>query len=85
MVILTVGAGAGAQEILFREEGAALESSAKMVMPSMTAIVGRRISSATDRREEVLLTVTTMGGDMMNGRLSGPGRSGEGFEGWVKR
>lgn len=62
MAILAVDVGAGTQDILLFEEGAALESSAKMVMPSQTVIVGRQIDGARRRGNDVYLAGTTMGG-----------------------
>ena len=62
MALLAVDVGAGTQDILLFEDGLAIENSAKMVMPSMTVIVGRKIDGARLRGEDVFLTGTTMGG-----------------------
>jgi len=62
MALLAVDVGAGTQDILLFEDGVAIENSAKMVMPSQTVIVGKRIDKARIRRRDVSLTGTTMGG-----------------------
>jgi len=62
MAILAVDVGAGTQDILLFEEGLRIENSAKMVMPSQTAIVGKRIDGARLRGRDVFLAGTTMGG-----------------------
>jgi uncharacterized protein (DUF1786 family) len=62
MALLAVDVGAGTQDIFLFEDGLAIENSAKMVMPSMTVIVGRKIDGARLRGEDVFLTGKTMGG-----------------------
>ncbi len=62
MTFLAVDVGAGTQDILLFEEGMPIENSAKMVMPSQTVIVGKRIDGARLRGQDVFLTGTTMGG-----------------------
>ncbi len=62
MAILAVDVGAGTQDILLFEDGVAIENSAKMVMPSQTVIVGKRIGRATARKGDAFLAGTTMGG-----------------------
>lgn len=62
MAILAVDVGAGTQDILLCDPGLAIENSAKMVMPSQTAIVGKRIGRATAGGRGVFLAGTTMGG-----------------------
>jgi uncharacterized protein (DUF1786 family) len=62
MALLAVDVGAGTQDVLLFEEGMRLENSAKMVMPSQTVIVGRKIDGARLQGEDVFLTGTTMGG-----------------------
>jgi uncharacterized protein (DUF1786 family) len=62
MALLAVDVGAGTQDILLFEEDLRIENSAKMVMPSMTVIVGKLIDGARLRRRDVFLAGTTMGG-----------------------
>jgi uncharacterized protein (DUF1786 family) len=62
MALLAVDVGAGTQDILLFEEGVPIENSAKMVMPSQTVTVGKKIDGARLRRRDVFLTGTTMGG-----------------------
>lgn len=62
MALLAVDVGAGTQDILLFEEGVPIENSAKMVMPSQTVIVGKRIDGARLRGLDVFLAGTTMGG-----------------------
>ncbi len=62
MALLAVDVGAGTQDILLCEEGVPIENSAKMVMPSQTVIVGKKIDRARLRGEDVFLAGTTMGG-----------------------
>jgi len=62
MQVLTVDVGTGTQDVYLFRSGLALENGLKMVMPSPTMLVRRRIREATARGEEVLLTGVTMGG-----------------------
>ncbi|KQC14244.1 MAG: DUF1786 domain-containing protein [Methanothrix sp.] len=62
MALLAVDVGAGTQDILLFEEDLLIENSARMVMPSMTVIVGKLIDEARLRRRDVFLSGTTMGG-----------------------
>lgn len=62
MALLAVDVGAGTQDILLCQEDVPLENSAKMVMPSQTVIVGKRIDRARSEGRDVFLTGSTMGG-----------------------
>jgi uncharacterized protein (DUF1786 family) len=62
MRILTIDVGTGTQDILLFDADQQLENSVKMVMPSPTAVVARRIRSATERGARLLLDGVTMGG-----------------------
>ncbi|MHC1632135.1 MAG: DUF1786 domain-containing protein [Methanotrichaceae archaeon] len=62
MALLAVDVGAGTQDILLYEKNVPLENSAKMVMPSQTVIVGRKIDLARQQDRDVFLTGFTMGG-----------------------
>ena len=62
MQILTVDVGTGTQDIFLFDPALDIENGYKLVMPSPTMIVHRRIKEATARGEAVLLTGTMMGG-----------------------
>lgn len=62
MKILTVDVGTGTQDIFLYDSELDLENGCKLVMPSPTLLVGRRLKEATRRGEAVLLTGVTMGG-----------------------
>ena len=62
MRILTVDVGTGTQDILLYDSALDLENSYKLVLPSPTMMVNRRLKAATARREAVLLTGYLMGG-----------------------
>ncbi|HET7011382.1 MAG TPA: DUF1786 domain-containing protein [Anaerolineales bacterium] len=62
MQILTVDVGTGTQDVFLFRSGLALENGFKLVMPSPTMILQRRIQQATARGEPLLLTGVTMGG-----------------------
>ncbi len=62
MKILTVDIGTGTQDIFLYNSQLDLENGFKLVVPSPTMIVHRRLKEATRRREAVLLSGVTMGG-----------------------
>jgi uncharacterized protein (DUF1786 family) len=62
MQVLTVDVGTGTQDVFLLRSGLGLENGYKLVMPSPTMLVRRRILEATARGEDVLLTGVTMGG-----------------------
>ncbi|MBM2848232.1 MAG: hypothetical protein HW418_1174 [Anaerolineales bacterium] len=62
MKILTVDVGTGTQDIFLSDSALDLENGYKLVMPSPTMMVNRRLKTATARREAVLLTGALMGG-----------------------
>jgi uncharacterized protein (DUF1786 family) len=62
MKILTVDVGTGTQDIFLYDSALDLENGYKLVMPSPTMMVNRRLKAATAQREAVLLTGTLMGG-----------------------
>lgn len=62
MKILAVDIGTGTQDIFLYDSRLSLENGFKLVMPSPTMIVHRRIQAATRRGEPVLLTGVIMGG-----------------------
>jgi uncharacterized protein (DUF1786 family) len=62
MQILTVDVGTGTQDIYLFQSGMAPENGFKLVMPSPTMMVRRKIRSATARGDDLLLVGVTMGG-----------------------
>jgi uncharacterized protein (DUF1786 family) len=62
MRILTIDVGTGTQDILLFDAGLELENCVKMVMPSPTAVIARRIRAATELGTPLLLDGVTMGG-----------------------
>jgi len=62
MKFLTVDIGTGTQDIYLYQSGLAIENGFKLVVPSPTMIVFRRIKEATKRGEDLVLNGLTMGG-----------------------
>ena len=62
MKILTVDVGTGTQDIFLYDSRLDLENGFKLVVPSPTMIVHRRLREATRLGQPVLLTGVTMGG-----------------------
>lgn len=62
MKILCVDVGTGTQDILLFDTRLDPENSFKLVVPSPTMIVRRRLQAATRNKKAVLLTGVTMGG-----------------------
>jgi uncharacterized protein (DUF1786 family) len=62
MKILTVDIGTGTQDIFLYDSRLSLENGLKMVVPSPTMIVNRKIKDATRAGEPILLTGVIMGG-----------------------
>jgi uncharacterized protein (DUF1786 family) len=62
MQILTVDIGTGTQDIFLYNSNINIENGFKLIVPSPTMIVHRRIKEATKRGDAILLTGVTMGG-----------------------
>jgi len=60
--ILAVDIGTGTQDILLLDTRLDVENSLKLILPSPTMIVRRRIQQATQRRQALLLSGVMMGG-----------------------
>lgn len=60
--ILAIDVGAGTQDILLYEEGQPVENCVKLVLPSWTRVLARRIERATRAGRPVFLTGNLMGG-----------------------
>ena len=62
MIILTVDIGTGTQDIFLYDSNLDIENGYKLILPSPTMIVRRRIQAATRSGIPILLTGRTMGG-----------------------
>jgi uncharacterized protein (DUF1786 family) len=62
MKILTIDVGTGTQDIFLYDSRLDLENGFKLIVPSPTMRVHRRIKEATRQKEAVLLSGVTMGG-----------------------
>jgi uncharacterized protein (DUF1786 family) len=62
MRILAVDVGTGTQDILLYDTERHAENCFKLVMPSPTMMIARRVKGATQRGQPLLLTGVTMGG-----------------------
>jgi len=62
MKILTVDIGTGTQDIFLYDSNLDLENGFKLVLPSPTMMVHRRLKQATLSRTPILLTGHQMGG-----------------------
>ncbi|MGA7076195.1 MAG: DUF1786 domain-containing protein [Halobacteriota archaeon] len=62
MRIIALDVGKGTQDLLLYDTNVVIENSAKMVMPSQTAIVAKRVKAATARGRSLFLHGETMGG-----------------------
>jgi uncharacterized protein (DUF1786 family) len=62
MKILTVDVGTGTQDIYLYDSKLDIENGFKLVVPSPTMIIHRRIKEATHRGQAILLTGVIMGG-----------------------
>lgn len=60
--ILAVDIGSGTQDILLYEEGVPVENCVKLVLPSQTRILAERVAKATERKQDVYLCGSLMGG-----------------------
>ncbi len=60
--MIAIDVGAGTQDILIYEPAKPYENLVKLVLPSQTQIVGRRIRAATDAGVPIHLSGTVMGG-----------------------
>ncbi len=62
MRLLAIDVGMGTQDILLYDSAKNIENSIKMVLPSQTQIVAKRISTATRLKKDIVLIGETMGG-----------------------
>ncbi len=66
MKILAVDIGTGTQDVLLFDSRIDVENNYKMVLPSPTMIINRRLKKATENGQSVVLTGVTMGGGPSN-------------------
>ncbi len=62
MRLLAIDVGMGTQDILLYDSERNIENCIKMVLPSQTQVIARRISIATKLKRDIVLTGETMGG-----------------------
>jgi uncharacterized protein (DUF1786 family) len=60
--ILAIDVGAGTQDVLLWEAGRPMENNVKLVLPSWTTILARRVKQATREGRPLFLTGNLMGG-----------------------
>jgi uncharacterized protein (DUF1786 family) len=60
--LLAIDVGRGTQDILVYRSRTSIENSPKLILPSPTVVVARRIAEAAGRRRDIVLTGFTMGG-----------------------
>lgn len=60
--ILAIDVGGGTQDILLYEDNKSIENCFKLVLPSQTVIVGKRIEKATNKNKDIFLHGHIMGG-----------------------
>ena len=60
--ILAIDIGAGTMDTLVYDPGQPMENAVQLVLPSATALAGRKISAAREQRKPVFLYGNLMGG-----------------------
>jgi uncharacterized protein (DUF1786 family) len=68
--ILAIDVGAGTQDVLVFDSRTTAENSVKLVLPSQTQVVARRIKAATAARQPLHLTGNLMGGGASSGAVA---------------
>ena len=63
--ILAIDVGAGTQDILLWEDGQSMENNVKLVLPSWTTVLARRVKQATVDGQPIFLEGNLMGGGPM--------------------
>ena len=67
--ILAIDVGAGTQDVLLWEAGQPMENNVKLVLPSWTTVLARRVEQATQEGRPVFLTGNLMGGGPVVGAM----------------
>ncbi|VVB88661.1 Uncharacterised protein [uncultured archaeon] len=70
MRFLAIDVGMGTQDILLYDSEKNIENCVKMVLPSHTQIIAKRISNATRSKQDIFLAGETMGGGPCAGALA---------------
>jgi uncharacterized protein (DUF1786 family) len=78
MRALAIDVGMGTQDILLYDSERRIENCFKMVLPSQTQIVAKRVSDATKQGHDIALTGETMGGGASSSAVMRHIRSGFG-------
>jgi len=60
--ILAIDVGAGTQDVLLWEAGQSMENNVKLVLPSWTTVLARKVKSVTKAGQPLFLTGNLMGG-----------------------
>jgi uncharacterized protein (DUF1786 family) len=74
--ILAIDAGAGTQDILIYESDRPIENCVKLVLPSQTRVIARRIARATAAGRPLFLTGSVMGGGASSAAIEAHLRAG---------
>jgi len=74
--ILAIDVGAGTQDVLLWEAGQSMENNVKLVLPSWTTILARKVKRATREGRPVFLTGNLMGGGPVVGAMKRHMRAG---------
>lgn len=74
--VLAIDVGAGTQDILLWESGQPMENNVKLVLPSWTTVLARRVKQATREGRPVFLTGNLMGGGPLVGAMKRHLRAG---------
>lgn len=74
--ILAIDVGAGTQDVLLWEAGQPVENNVKLVLPSWTTILARRVKQATREEHPIFLTGNLMGGGPLVGAMKRHLRAG---------
>lgn len=67
--VLAMDIGSGTQDVLLYDPEIPIENCVKMVLPSQTTIVGRRIDELTGKGKPIFLTGNLMGGGPCSGAI----------------
>jgi len=62
MRFLAIDVGMGTQDILLYDSTRSIENCCKMVLPSQTQIIAKKIAKCTERKKNIVLVGETMGG-----------------------
>ncbi len=69
MRFIAIDVGMGTQDILLYDSEQSIENCIKMVLPSQTQIIAKKVSAATELKQDIVLTGETMGGGPCTGAV----------------